>query len=203
MVLRRRLRPFSYHPSVHGGRTTLLRPPTRRPFRRPRIEQLFTRHLKPLQRWATGRLPKWARDLADTDDDAGYREKDQRLPLPLSSSGLFLWREKYFDCPRRLRHRRQLAEFIAGRRRAEGNCNAWSQLFEEESATVIPHATRRLLSGNRTDRLASNGFDPRTLNTHTARFDHEPPDLTQRSERRNRRSPSVNRREWYHRDLLR
>jgi RNA polymerase sigma factor (sigma-70 family) len=32
------------------------------------IEQLFARHLKPLQRWATGRLPKWARDLADTDD---------------------------------------------------------------------------------------------------------------------------------------
>jgi RNA polymerase sigma-70 factor, ECF subfamily len=32
------------------------------------IERLFARHLKPLQRWATGRLPKWARDLADTDD---------------------------------------------------------------------------------------------------------------------------------------
>jgi len=32
------------------------------------LEQLFARHLKPLQRWATGRLPKWARDLADTDD---------------------------------------------------------------------------------------------------------------------------------------
>ncbi len=32
------------------------------------LEQLFARHLKPLQRWARGRLPKWARDLADTDD---------------------------------------------------------------------------------------------------------------------------------------
>jgi RNA polymerase sigma factor (sigma-70 family) len=32
------------------------------------LERLFTRHLKPLQRWARGRLPKWARDLADTDD---------------------------------------------------------------------------------------------------------------------------------------
>lgn len=32
------------------------------------VDQLFARHLKPLQRWATGRLPKWARDLADTDD---------------------------------------------------------------------------------------------------------------------------------------
>jgi RNA polymerase sigma-70 factor (ECF subfamily) len=32
------------------------------------IEQLFARHLKPLQRWASGRLPTWARDLADTDD---------------------------------------------------------------------------------------------------------------------------------------
>ena len=32
------------------------------------LEHLFTRHLKPLQRWARGRLPGWARDLADTDD---------------------------------------------------------------------------------------------------------------------------------------
>jgi len=32
------------------------------------IEGLFARHLKPLQRWASGRLPKWARGLADTDD---------------------------------------------------------------------------------------------------------------------------------------
>ena len=32
------------------------------------LEGLFARHLKPLQRWARGRLPKWARDLADTDD---------------------------------------------------------------------------------------------------------------------------------------
>jgi len=32
------------------------------------VDKLFARHLKPLQRWASGRLPKWARDLADTDD---------------------------------------------------------------------------------------------------------------------------------------
>ena len=32
------------------------------------LERLFARHLKPLQRWARGRLPTWARDLADTDD---------------------------------------------------------------------------------------------------------------------------------------
>jgi RNA polymerase sigma factor (sigma-70 family) len=32
------------------------------------LERLFARHLKPLQRWTSGRLPKWARDLADTDD---------------------------------------------------------------------------------------------------------------------------------------
>jgi RNA polymerase sigma-70 factor (ECF subfamily) len=32
------------------------------------IERLFARHLKPLQRWAQGRLPQWARDLADTQD---------------------------------------------------------------------------------------------------------------------------------------
>jgi len=32
------------------------------------LELLLLRHLKPLQRWARGRLPAWARDLADTDD---------------------------------------------------------------------------------------------------------------------------------------
>jgi RNA polymerase sigma factor (sigma-70 family) len=32
------------------------------------VERLFACHVKPLQRWARGRLPKWARDLADTDD---------------------------------------------------------------------------------------------------------------------------------------
>ena len=32
------------------------------------LNRLFVLHLKPLQRWASGRLPKWARDLADTDD---------------------------------------------------------------------------------------------------------------------------------------
>jgi RNA polymerase sigma-70 factor (ECF subfamily) len=32
------------------------------------LERLFARHLKPLQRWARGRLPNWARDLADTND---------------------------------------------------------------------------------------------------------------------------------------
>ena len=32
------------------------------------LERLFSRHLGPLQRWARGRLPKWARDIADTDD---------------------------------------------------------------------------------------------------------------------------------------
>lgn len=32
------------------------------------VERLFARHLRPLQRWASGRLPRWARDLADTND---------------------------------------------------------------------------------------------------------------------------------------
>jgi RNA polymerase sigma-70 factor (ECF subfamily) len=35
---------------------------------REAIERLFARYLRPLQRWASGRLPRWARDLADTDD---------------------------------------------------------------------------------------------------------------------------------------
>jgi RNA polymerase sigma-70 factor (ECF subfamily) len=32
------------------------------------MDELFRRHLRPLQRWARGRLPNWARDLSDTDD---------------------------------------------------------------------------------------------------------------------------------------
>jgi RNA polymerase sigma-70 factor (ECF subfamily) len=32
------------------------------------LERLFARHLSPLQRWARGRLPKWARQMTDTDD---------------------------------------------------------------------------------------------------------------------------------------
>ncbi len=32
------------------------------------IGLLFERHLKPLQRWAHGRLPRWARTMADTAD---------------------------------------------------------------------------------------------------------------------------------------
>jgi RNA polymerase sigma-70 factor (ECF subfamily) len=32
------------------------------------LDTLFARHAGPLRRWASGRLPRWARDLADTDD---------------------------------------------------------------------------------------------------------------------------------------
>ena len=32
------------------------------------LERLFDRHRKALVRWARGRLPKWARDISDTDD---------------------------------------------------------------------------------------------------------------------------------------
>jgi len=32
------------------------------------LEVLFARHLAPLRRWASGRLPRWTRDLMDTDD---------------------------------------------------------------------------------------------------------------------------------------
>ena len=32
------------------------------------LEKLFARHSAPLRRWARGRLPRWARDIADTDD---------------------------------------------------------------------------------------------------------------------------------------
>lgn len=32
------------------------------------LESLFARYLPPLRRWASGRLPQWARDVADTQD---------------------------------------------------------------------------------------------------------------------------------------
>ena len=32
------------------------------------LERLMARHLRPLKRWARGRLPYWARDAEDTDD---------------------------------------------------------------------------------------------------------------------------------------
>ena len=32
------------------------------------LERLMQRHLTPLRRYVSGRLPRWARDLADTDD---------------------------------------------------------------------------------------------------------------------------------------
>lgn len=35
---------------------------------REALDRLFARHLKPLQRWASGRLPRGARDIVDTDD---------------------------------------------------------------------------------------------------------------------------------------
>jgi RNA polymerase sigma-70 factor (ECF subfamily) len=35
---------------------------------RDALDILFTRHIPALRRWASGRLPRWARDIADTDD---------------------------------------------------------------------------------------------------------------------------------------
>jgi len=32
------------------------------------LDTLFSRHAAPIKRWARGRLPRWARDVADTDD---------------------------------------------------------------------------------------------------------------------------------------
>jgi RNA polymerase sigma-70 factor, ECF subfamily len=35
---------------------------------REALERLVARHVGPLRRWVSGRLPRWARDVADTDD---------------------------------------------------------------------------------------------------------------------------------------
>ena len=35
---------------------------------REALDQLFARHIPLLRRWVSGRLPRWARDIADTAD---------------------------------------------------------------------------------------------------------------------------------------
>ena len=35
---------------------------------REALELLFTRHIPSLRRWASGRLPRWTRDIAETED---------------------------------------------------------------------------------------------------------------------------------------
>ena len=35
---------------------------------RAALDQLFSRHIPVLKRWASGRLPRWARDITDTTD---------------------------------------------------------------------------------------------------------------------------------------
>ena len=35
---------------------------------RDAVDRIFARHLPALRRWASGRLPRWTRDLMDTDD---------------------------------------------------------------------------------------------------------------------------------------
>ena len=35
---------------------------------RTAVDTLFARYLAPLRRWASGRLPRWARDVCDTQD---------------------------------------------------------------------------------------------------------------------------------------
>jgi RNA polymerase sigma factor (sigma-70 family) len=36
--------------------------------RRDALDVLFARYLEPLRQWASGRLPRWARDISDTQD---------------------------------------------------------------------------------------------------------------------------------------
>jgi len=63
---------------------------------RDALDQLFARHLRPLQRWARGRLPVWARQMADTDDliqDAltqTLKRLDQFQPGGVGALGAYL-----------------------------------------------------------------------------------------------------------------
>jgi RNA polymerase sigma-70 factor (ECF subfamily) len=56
-------------PGSHGELETTIQLMARaRAGDREALERLFARQVKPLSRWASGRLPRWARNLTDTDD---------------------------------------------------------------------------------------------------------------------------------------
>ena len=57
--------PSSDRPELHSSLTLLERA---RAGDREALESLIGRYLPRLQRWASGRLPRWARDMAETQD---------------------------------------------------------------------------------------------------------------------------------------
>ena len=59
---------FSVLRSGSSAETTLTLLERARAGDRTAIDALFARCMPPLLRWSRGRLPKWARDLADTED---------------------------------------------------------------------------------------------------------------------------------------
>ena len=57
------------HPAIPGGPDTTFHLLDRvRAGDEAALEALFARYLVPLRRWASGRLPRWARDVSDTQD---------------------------------------------------------------------------------------------------------------------------------------
>jgi len=54
--------------SSSGGESTLSLIERARAGDAEALERLFTRLRRPLRRWASGRLPAWARDISDTED---------------------------------------------------------------------------------------------------------------------------------------
>ena len=59
----------SARPGIPGGGDTTFRLLERvRAGDNAALDALFERYLVPLRRWASGRLPRWARDMADTQD---------------------------------------------------------------------------------------------------------------------------------------
>lgn len=57
------------HPAIPGGPETTFHLLERvRAGDDAALDALFARYLVPLRRWASGRLPRWARDVSDTQD---------------------------------------------------------------------------------------------------------------------------------------
>ena len=60
--------PSARHPLPGGSESTFRLLERIHAGDREAVEALFARFLVPLRRWASGRLPRWARDAADTQD---------------------------------------------------------------------------------------------------------------------------------------
>ena len=127
----------------------------RAPGRSKATEELFHRHLAPLQRWARGRLPNWARDLSDTDDlvqDTLLRTFKQLEHFDSRGVGAL---NAYL--------RQAVVNRVRDELRRKGR-QPESQTLRTSTSAAISHRSRTRLDARRsnTTRRRSSGYDPRS-----------------------------------------